>query len=319
MIRLGDGIEIRGSRRIVMDGKKASGELNFVSHAHFDHLPSREARILCSEETAALARARTGKEFQRVEGESVELIPSGHIIGSSAAVVEGEDKVLYTGDVSTRERAYLPGFEPVDADILVLETTYGVPAYRFPDQEELEKRIKDWVEDSRKPLFLFAYSLGKAQKIQHLIQEVTEGPVLASQKVFEMNETVASITDLKFRAEEFKKDRMDEDTVFIGPTSLARKKWVNSLVERLGGVKAGFSGWAVDDSYIFRGGYDRAFPFSDHCDFDDLVSVVEKVEPDRVYTHHGFDEAFASYLSREKGFSARALEQDQSSLAEFQK
>ncbi len=319
MIRLGDGIEIRGRRKVVMDGRRPSGDVNFVSHAHFDHLPSREADILCSMETAVLARARTGRDFRRIEDDSVELVPSGHIVGSSAAVVEGEEKVLYTGDVSTRDRAYLDGFEPVEADILVLETTYGVPAYRFPDQEELEKRIKDWIKDTRKPLFLFAYSLGKAQKIQHLVQEAVERPILASDKVMEMNQAVEEVTGLEFHAVEFEKDRMDSETIFIGPTSLARKKWVNSIVERLGGVKAGFSGWAVEDSYRFRGDYDRAFQFSDHCDFEDLVSVVEQVDPDRVYTHHGFDEAFASYLSREKGFSARALKQGQSSLSEFQR
>jgi len=35
---------------------------------------------------------------------------------------------------------------------------------------------------------------------------------------------------------------------------------------------------------------------SDHCGFDDLVKLVKQVDPEKVYTTHGFDEEFASYL-----------------------
>ncbi|MDY6778473.1 MAG: MBL fold metallo-hydrolase RNA specificity domain-containing protein, partial [Candidatus Nanohaloarchaea archaeon] len=61
----------------------------------------------------------------------------------------------------------------------------------------------------------------------------------------------------------------------------------------------------------------RAFPLSDHCDFDDLIELVKQVDPDQVYTHHGFDEAFASHLRAEEGFQAQALQRNQSTLRDF--
>jgi len=55
-------------------------------------------------------------------------------MGSRAALIENE--VLYTGDVSIQDRAYMKGFQPVKADKLIVESTYGIPAYRLPNQEK---------------------------------------------------------------------------------------------------------------------------------------------------------------------------------------
>lgn len=296
-----------------MDSRSSTGSINFVSHAHMDHVHTGPGKVVCSDLTGKLAEARTGKELDTVEPEDIELIPSGHILGSRAALFDS-GRYLYTGDVSTRDRAYLEGFEPPSAEVLVLETTYGIPHYRFPEQERLESEIVDWVDDVREPLFLFAYSLGKAQKIQHLVNE-TSRPVYAHEKVLEMNQVVEQNTGLEFGARPFE-GSMPEDGVFVGPTSLARNDAMQEKIDDMGGLKAGFSGWAVSDSYMDRGGYDRAFPYSDHADFDDLVSIVEAVEPEKVYTFHGFDEAFASYLRRE-GYNARALKRNQASLTDF--
>jgi putative mRNA 3-end processing factor len=113
------------------------------------------------------------------------------------------------------------------------------------------------------------------------------------------------------------KDLLKEDGIFIGPTNFSRNDALNKLVEKVNGVKAGFSGWAATGSYQYRGGYDVTFPMSDHADFDELVETVKQVDPEKVYTTHGFDEAFASYLSRELGYNARALKKNQSSLTDF--
>lgn len=322
MIREKDGIHIDAGKKVVADSKNAAGDINVVSHAHFDHLHTNtESEVLCSEITGKLAESRTGEKVSYItEHEQVEMIDSGHIIGSSAALVDKEgEKVLYTGDFSTQDRCYIEGFQPVEADTLVIESTYGVPAYSFPEQKKVESQITDWIQDTDKPLFLFGYSLGKAQKIQHIVQNATERPIIAHGSVKNMNDTVEEVTDLEFRAKPYGENKklMEENGIFIGPTSFAKKDALNKLVEKVGGVKAGFSGWAADGSYQYRGGYDKTFPLSDHADFEDLVETVKQVDPEKVYTTHGFDEAFASYLSKELGFNARALKKNQSSLNDF--
>ena len=323
MIREKDGIhfEVDG-KKYVADSRKSAGDVNIVSHAHFDHLHQSDSRVVCSELTARLAEARTGEEVQRHESHNVELIPSGHILGSSAALFGEEKKYMYTGDVSMRDTAYLEGFQPQSADVLVVESTYGIPAYTFPDQREIENRIKDFVADNRdQPLYLFGFSLGKAQKIQKTIEEVAERPVLAHGAVKKMNDAVEEASDMEFSAEAYgenKKKLDEENAILIAPSRSSQADWMEKNVEKFGGLKAGFSGWAAQESFKYRGGYDETFVLSDHCDFDELVELVQCVDPDEVYTQHGFDEELAAYLKRELGYNAKALKKNQTSLSQFQ-
>ena len=322
MPRLGDGVRFELGETVVADARSAVGDVNVVSHAHADHLP-RQPRgpVVCSAATAALIEARTGANVRFVEGtERVTLLPAGHVVGSRAALIaDGGRRHLFTGDVSTRDRGPLTGFSPVSADELVVETTYGHPDYRFPEQSELEGRIVDWIADHDDvPLFLFGYSLGRAQAILRLAAAATDRRVVAHDSIHRNNRAIERTTDRTFRAvPESDVDRLTAEDVYVVPTHLARRDQVRKRAARLGAVKVGFSGWAVDDSFRYRGGYDEAFVLSDHCDFDELVALVRAVDPERVYTHHGFAEGFAEHLAGEHGYEAYALKRNQATLAEF--
>lgn len=328
-VRRKDGIHISASeasgsagRTYVADASSAVGDVNVVSHAHADHtFRTTPETVVCSAETAALVEARTGATFDFVEEtDEVSLLPAGHVVGSRAALVETDRRYLYTGDFSVRDRCYLDGFEPVDADVLVMETTYGSPNYRFPPEAELQGEIKDWLADnSGSPLFLFGYSLGRAQKLQWLAREATNRDIVVHDSVRTVNDAIEAATDLSFPAESLaeRNRELRGDEIVVVPTHLARKAWVQSLVEKHGGLKGGFSGWAVDRSFRYRGGYDATFPLTDHCDFDELAAVVEAVDPEVVYTHHGFDVEFADFLSTTFDRDARPLLGDQSTLGDF--
>lgn len=319
MIEEKDGIHFNLGQKIVADSRKTSGDVNFVSHAHFDHIHQGPGEVVCSDVTAALVEARTGKSVEAKQThESIELLSSGHIAGSRAAMIRGEKDVLYTGDVSLRERLYLDGFSPVEADVLVVESTYGIPAYSLPGQQEIERRIREWLENEDRPMLLFGYSLGKAQKIQKLTEQATDRPVLAHGAVKKMNDAVEEAMGISFSVESYGENREKlENGVLVAPSRLSNSDWADRLVGEFGAVKAGFSGWAVKDSFKYRGDYDKTFALSDHCGFDDLMTLVEEVDPEKVYTHHGFDEAFASFLKREKGVNAQALKKNQATLADY--
>jgi Cft2 family RNA processing exonuclease len=66
------------------------------------------------------------------------------------------------------------------------------------------------------------------------------------------------------------------------------------------------SGWAQDREFSRLFGADVAFPLSDHCDFDELMRVVERCGASQVYTVHGFSEDLARHL-RKRGVRASAL------------
>jgi len=322
VIRKKDGIHFNKGE-VVADSRKASGDLNVVTHAHFDHMHQESSNeVICSEKTGKLFQARLEEKFKySTEAEGLELIDSGHILGSSAVKFEMKgETVLYTGDASTRDRAYLEGFNPPEADILVMETTYGIPNYRFPPQEKVEKNIRAWIEKNRdSPLILFGYSLGKAQKIQYIVEKFSGRPLIAHGSVKKMNDVVEEVSNLEFSARPYgeNKEVLEDNGILIAPSRSSQADWVEKVVDEYGALKAGFSGWAVSDSFKYSGGYDETFVLSDHCDFDELVEMVEKVDPEKVYTLHGFDEAFASYLKKELGVDARALKRNQTSLSDF--
>ncbi len=323
-VTLRDGVvvEAEGVGRVVVDADAPDGDVNATSHAHGDHLfdaESAPAEVVCSETTAALARVRRPEAtFAVADHPRVDLLDAGHVAGSRAVRVEGEERTyLYTGDVSPRDRSYLSGFDPVPADVLVIEATYGRPAYVFPDQDELERRIVEWLNDTLdRPVLLFGYALGRAQKLQRLVARSDRSRLLVSEAIADLNRVIEAHLDVTFDAEEY--DALDPGPgeAVVLPSGSARLDYVQRLAEENDALTAGFSGWAVDDSFRYRGGYDEAFVLSDHADFEELLDIVRVVDPERVYTQHGFVDDLARHLTGE-GYDAQALKEDQTSLGQF--
>ncbi|MFB6119276.1 mRNA 3'-end processing factor [Halosegnis sp.] len=318
-VRYRDGIEIERADGWLVADADTPPATGLLSHAHGDHLFSEPPnQLICSELTAALAARRTDTDVTAAHHPAVDLRPAGHIAGSRAALIEADGgTVLYTGDVSTRDRFYLDGFEPPSADVLVVESTYGTPEYVFPPQWAVEQDIVDWLDDVDGPVVLFGYALGRAQKLQLLVKRSRRNRLFVSDAIAALNEPIAAATGVTFGAERWDHDRAlaDEDALVL-PTQLNGFAWVESLIESAGAATAGVSGWAVDESFRYQGGYDATFPLSDHCDFEELCRLVEAVDPEQVYTHHGFADAFARHLTA-KGYDATALRANQTSLSEF--
>ena len=324
-VRLRDGIEIPfgDDETLVADATRPTGDVNVVSHAHGDHLyDDAPESVLWSGTTAELAAVRRDEEPVPSTGShpAVRLLPSGHIPGSRAALLEdGDRRVLYTGDVSTRDRFFLSGFEPVDADVLVVEATYGRPSYEFPAQADAEARIVEWLQETRPtPLVLFGYTLGRAQELQRLVARSRRDGLYVSAAIAEINAVLERCHDLGFDAEIYDEDvELGADDVLVLPSQTTRLGFVDAIVEATEAITAGFSGWAVDDSYRFRAGVEAAFPLSDHCDFPELLALVEAVDPETVYTQHGFADDLATEIRSRLGIEARALKRNQSTLGDF--
>lgn len=350
-VTLGDGVRIETDvGTVVADGKRPDNSIAVCSHAHADHLPNASSAAaddgtVCSELTAALAGVRRSRGLAVADHPAVTLLPAGHVAGSTAALVDdGETRYLYTGDVCTRDRCHLEGFEPPEADVLILEATYGKPGYVFPDHEEIERRIFEWLGDAMdRPVVLVGYALGRAQKLQHLVARSDRTRCLVSEDVAAINEPIEAADVATFDADvldgtahddgggEPNPEHGDDDPALepgdgdsalepgdalVVPSSVARSDRVQRLVEETEALVAGFSGWAVGSSFRYRGGYDATFPLSDHCDFEELLALVEAVDPDAVYTQHGFADDLAKALVSE-GYRARALRRNQSTLADF--
>jgi len=321
------GIQVDfGGASYLLDPKRpVRADYAFVSHAHIDHMhnPSKNERVIASDETRDLAKGRgydLGRTIDELEG--VELLDSGHILGSRAIRIAEE--VYYTGDASGRERAFLGRCKTKGARILIMETTYGSPEYIFPQTAKLVKEVNGLIGtafDRGRPVVLMGYPLGKAQLLAYYFS--TWEPLFFHESVAAMNEIHVDYgVQLKpgrvFRPKEGADALPGGPWVMVAPMSSSRNRLMSHLRKKYGAILVAFSGWATRGGYSRTLGADFSFPLSDHCDYPELVKLVEAVSPEMVYTTHGFAAEFAGDLRR-MGFSARTLSAHQSSLSDYAK
>ena len=79
----------------------------------------------------------------------------------------GDSSLLYTGDFKLRTGLSAEACEPRHADHLIMETTFGLPKYRFPPDADIRAGIlafcRETLARNETPILL-AYSLGKARR-----------------------------------------------------------------------------------------------------------------------------------------------------------
>jgi len=293
----------------------------FMSHAHVDHLYGGVIdNLIASEETVKLARARGFGLPDPISTQEVELLDSGHIVGSRSFLIP--DEVFYTGDMALRPRAFLKAPKLPKAKILIIEATYGHKRYSFPSPAsvvgEANKALSEMFSRGI-PVILCGYALGKAQVLSYLFSSWS--PIFVHESVSEMNKVCCSLgvplnTYKSYSEAEGEGLLERRPWILIAPSSLLKSRMMSSLRKRYGAVTFSFSGWAVDKWFNGMGNIDRPFPLSDHCDYNDLVKVVKKVDPEKVYTVHGYAKEFSQILRR-LGYDAQALSGHQSNLIDF--
>ncbi|MBN2567479.1 hypothetical protein JXB02_05335 [Candidatus Woesearchaeota archaeon] len=247
-----------------------------VSHAHYDHIPSRfnGKRVLCSDPTRRILRLRTRrKTIEPLHDSNILSLDAGHTIGSNMFYWKDE-KVLYTGDFCTTGK-YCGKARPKRCGTLIVEATFGKADYIFPDYGETAKELIDFVKD-KGTVIVKAYTFGKAQEVCHLLS-AAKIPFNVSPQVERVNRALG-LRHLYY-------DPKATD-VLVGNYALP------------GYTSVGVSGWAVDPRYRYRIGADAAFPISNHCDYPQLVDFILQCRPEKVYTFHGFAEEFAGELRR---------------------
>ncbi|HZY91747.1 MAG TPA: MBL fold metallo-hydrolase [Thermoplasmata archaeon] len=177
----------------------------FLSHAHLDHsgmmpvisrLPG--TRVVATPVTIAVANllTRDALKVARMEGYvppydamdiraldarflavdrhgtfrhrgiEVDLTPAGHIPGATMYLYRGEKDVLFTGDLQTIPTHLVRGAEPVNCDVLVMESTYA--GRDHPDRKETERRFRDKVAETVErggKAVVPAFAVGRAQEV----------------------------------------------------------------------------------------------------------------------------------------------------------
>jgi Cft2 family RNA processing exonuclease len=211
--------------------------------------------------------------------------------------------VLYTGDIKLRQPGGVPPTFVPKADILILESTYGRPHFRFGDPDSTVEAIARWCRlalDSRVTPVLLCHALGKTEEMMLALAPYGFEFALEKRCVPCARDYAAAGRPLPGWVE-FNGDPIAGRVLIAPPVG-------KDEIRRLGRYRTALvSGWAKDAEFARLFGADATFDLSDHCDFDELIEVVERSGADQVYTVHGYTEDFARFLRR-KGIRAWALE-----------
>jgi putative mRNA 3-end processing factor len=294
-------------------------ECAFVSHAHGDHI-GRHDRTIATAPTLALMRHRLGEPKRRKTealpagfrapfglGElTLELFAAGHVLGSAQIRVTGRSGVAlgYTGDLCTEPTHAAERAEVMSCDVLVLESTFGLPRYVFPPKGEVLAAVRKFVDDALSdgvtPVLL-GYAVGKAQEILKYLSDAgyrcASHPVVhAVNRVYEAH----GVALPNVRA--LPPEGPEAGEVVVAPPHLARSPAMRGVRRRRTAI---LTGWAVDGARFFRGA-DAAFPLSDHADFPSLLAYAKATGASRVLTVHGHADGLAAAL-RKEGLRAEPL------------
>ena len=311
------------NKKILLDPNRlVESDLVFVSHAHTDHLYRNSRKkinvmTLASKETVLIAKERGYHIEEHIEEHNnFKLINTGHIIGSRGLLIDNE--LYYTGDISTRPRGFMkPSINYPKVDTLIIESTFGAPQYIFPPISkvihETNKIISDCYEKGI-PVIIMGYSLGKAQLLIDLFKHWD--PIYIHDSIFPINNIYRKL-GIKLRedlekfseAEKGKKLSKNKPWILFAPLMNGKSKFLISVKEKYNPVTIGFSGWSINKKYKFMMNLDYAFPISDHCDYNELIQVVKRCNPRKVFTFHGFAEEFSLDLNT-LGYNAEPIIKD---------
>ncbi len=290
-----------------------------ITHAHGDHLRPGSATYYAAAPGAGVVAHRLPpgadlrplayRQRENFGAVTVSLHPAGHILGSAQIRVEhGSEVWVVSGDYKRDPDPTCDPFEVEACDVFISEATFALPAYRWTDARLIAAEILAWWEDNRArglASVLFAYALGKAQRILAQLAPLTDEPVFVHGAVESLVNIyrargIAMLPSLSATAA---KPGSYAGALILAPPSAAGSPWMR----RFGDHRTGFcSGWMRVRGARRRRGYDRGFVLSDHADWPSLLRTFRETGARRILLTHGYTEAMCRYL-QEQGVNAAAL------------
>ena len=257
---------------------------------------------------------RSGQPF-RLGNATVSLHPAGHVLGSAQVRIEAGSEVwVVSGDFKRQADPTCAPFEVVRCDTFITEATFALPVYRWPDTARVVDDIVDWCAECGargEPAVLFAYSLGKAQRLlgELRLNRRAEalGPILlhgaVAQGVAVYREAGVALADTVAVADEGSAATALAGRLVLAPPGAAGSPWLR----RFPRARIGFaSGWMQLRGHRRRRNVDRGFVVSDHADWPALLRTIAETGARRILAMHGDSGALVQLL-RERGLDSATL------------
>jgi putative mRNA 3-end processing factor len=298
-----------------------SADLAVITHAHADHARPGSGRYVCATPGVPVLRRRLGPEARiegwaygdvyRIGNVDVSLHPAGHVLGSAQVRVhDGCETWVVSGDFKRQPDPTCEPFEVVPCDTFVSEATFALPVYRWPPVEEVMADLRAWVETNResgRPSIVFAYSLGKAQRVLALLADMLDQPALVHGAVGGMTEAYresgVALPPVEPVGDETR-GAVARGRVVIAPPSAINTPWLRRFPDA---ATAMVSGWMRVRGARRWKGVDRGFVLSDHADWPALLDTITATGARRVLATHGYADVLAR-VCNERGLEAEAID-----------
>lgn len=306
-----DGTIVMG-RNIICDGFMHQRENSVFTHIHEDHVRNYESSLgLCSvyvtKETKELllkVKDQTpphnnlfGVDYGEAieyDEETITLFPTKHILGSCQVLVQSDNtRILYSSDFD------MPGTEPIECDILILDATHGSTEYsRDFDKQKVYNDLLSIINSQlkqEKTVVISAHTGQLQELISTFSTELEKSvPFLAKEK-----EIALSLIYKNF-GYHFKEiidiAASDAQRILSSQGNLFFMKRTEKLPENLNGA----CHISISSDIAFRGKpwyqvdakNKYSFNISNHSDLNGILEYVKGCRPERVIT-----DSFRSYYA----------------------
>jgi putative mRNA 3-end processing factor len=288
----------------------------FITHGHSDHARKGHKSYLCTNEALPVIKHRLGNiaissidfgEDITVNGVKFSFHRAAHILGSAQIRVEHKGEIaVVSGDYKTQKDPIAGEFESVKCHSFITESTFGLPVYKWKEDDEVFNEINTWWKKNKeegKVSVLNGYSLGKAQRLLMGLDE-SIGDIYVDKAVGGINSVIEKQgVSLKETKKLNKKTTKKEYEGCLVITSSSSADWGKIF----GDFSTAFaSGWMMLRGTRRWRSLDRGFVLSDHADWEGLNAAIEATGAHEIFVTHGYTDVFSRWL-KEQGYDAKVL------------
>jgi len=314
-------------KRVACDSFDKTRPLRVVTHVHYDHLIGLQQSLRNCEAVVMTSASRDLLEVMHgplflmmgnvktlayeetlpIENERLTLFPADHILGAAQVLVEDEEgtRCLYTGDFRLSQTPI------IDADVLVIEATYGNPFQVRPFERVVENALVSLVESGLKqgPVYVFGYH-GKLQEVMQILHNNrVRAPFVVPEKVFQVSKICERhgmcLGKYLLSSEDQAKEMTEKNEPHVAFYHMNSRRYVGKEAFRIS-----VSGWEFSSPKRQIADNEHIIALSDHSDFNGLLRYVRESKPKLVITDNyrvGDAKVLAREITKRLGIEAKAM------------
>jgi len=314
-------------RRVACDSFDPTRPLRVVTHVHHDHLTGLQQSLRNCEGVVMTPATRDLLEVLRgpsslmqgnvktlaygetlpIENERLTLCRADHILGAAQVLVEDDEgtRCVYTGDFRLSHTPI------IEADVLVIEATYGNPFQVRPFERIVENTLVSLVEAGLKqgPVYVFGYH-GKLQEVMQILHSnEVKAPFVVPEKVFQVSKICERhgmrLGKYLLSSDDEAEAIIEKNEPHVAFHHVNSRRYVGKEAFRIS-----VSGWEFNSPKRQIADNEHIVALSDHADFNGLLRYVKESKPKLVITDDyrvGDAKVLAREITKRLGIKAKPM------------